>query len=99
MLDKTIILNYLQIHKLEFEREFGITKLGLFGSFARNEASEASDIDIMVEFEANTSDLYDKKESLRTILQNEFNRNVDLCREKYIKPYFRAQILNSTVYV
>lgn len=66
---------------------------------AKNEANEASDVDIIVEFEPNTPDLYDKKETLRSILQNEFDRNVDLCREKYLKPYYKIQILQTSIFV
>ena len=40
------ILNFLRSHKEEFRQKFGITKLGLFGSYARGEATKDSDIDI-----------------------------------------------------
>jgi len=33
------------------------------------------------------------------MVRKRFNRDVDLCREKYIKPYFRSQILQSAIYV
>ena len=37
--------------KEELRKRFGITKIGVFGSYARNEQKESSDIDILVEFE------------------------------------------------
>jgi len=37
------------VHKSEFEQQFGVTKIGLFGSYAREEDHEGSDIDIVVE--------------------------------------------------
>jgi uncharacterized protein len=98
-INQSSILAYLRLQKASFQRDFGLTKLGLFGSYAKNEANEASDVDIIVEFEPNTPDLYDKKETLRAILQNEFDRNVDLCREKYLKPYYKIQILQTSIFV
>ena len=43
---KTIILEFLKSHKSELNNRFGVTKIGLFGSYARNEATDKSDIDI-----------------------------------------------------
>lgn len=45
------IINFISAHKAEFERRFGVKKIGLFGSYARGEAYEGSDIDIVVELE------------------------------------------------
>jgi predicted nucleotidyltransferase len=46
---KEIILDYLHQHKEEFNKRFGVTKIALFGSYARNEATPTSDIDIAIE--------------------------------------------------
>ena len=98
-INQATILAYLRLRKTDFQQAFGLTKLGLFGSYAKDEATEISDVDIIVEFEPNTPDLYDKKEILRNILQNEFDKNVDLCREKYLKPYYKTQILQNSIFV
>ncbi len=45
---KQNILTYLFNQKDEFYEKFGITKLGLFGSYARGDATEESDIDLYV---------------------------------------------------
>lgn len=45
------IIQYLSDHKLEFEQKFGVTKIGLFGSYAREQNHKDSDIDIVVELE------------------------------------------------
>ncbi len=47
-MNKEIILNYLKTHKDDFMQKYGIEKIALFGSFAREEAKEDSDIDIFV---------------------------------------------------
>ncbi len=57
-----------------------------------------SDIDLVVEFEENTPDLYGKKQKLKAEIKSEFNAPVDICREKYIKPAFKNQILSEAKY-
>lgn len=99
MLSKQEILSYLAEKKSALQSEYRITKLGLIGSFARDEQTHDSDIDVLVEFAPHTEQLSEKKEGIKTLLKNRFNREVDVCREKYIKPYFKPQILKSAIYV
>ena len=63
--------------KKTFAQKFGITKLGIFGSVARKENTENSDIDIVVEVEKPSLQLmYELKEALKQL----FNCEVDLVR-------------------
>ncbi|MCF8247102.1 MAG: nucleotidyltransferase domain-containing protein [Saprospiraceae bacterium] len=80
------------------EKQFHVSKIGLFGSFARNEQSDVSDIDLIIEFAPQTDNLSEKKEAIRQMVGARFHRKVDLCREKYLKPYFKTQILQSAIY-
>jgi predicted nucleotidyltransferase len=48
---KNTILTFLQEHKNELREHYGVTLLGLFGSYARGDAREDSDIDLVVELE------------------------------------------------
>ncbi len=96
---KEDILNFLKSKKDEMVQHFDVTKLGLFGSYALNKQTEDSDIDLLIEFAPNTDALAEKKEAIRQAVQSAFGKKVDLCREKYIKPYFREQILKSIIYV
>lgn len=45
-MDKNIIIAYLKSKKEVFKNEYGITTLGLYGSYARDEATQDSDVDI-----------------------------------------------------
>lgn len=99
MLTKEDILKYLSEYKTTFEKELNITKLGLFGSYARDEQKPESDIDLIVEFKPDTPELSEKKERLKSIIKSKFRREVDVCREKYLKPYYKQQILQSVIYV
>jgi len=46
------ILSFLKAHQQEMRRGYGVKRIGLFGSYARQAENEDSDIDIVVEFEA-----------------------------------------------
>jgi uncharacterized protein len=96
---RTDILNYLKTNKAFFQTRYNVIKIGIFGSYAREEQTLKSDIDIIVEFEENTQDLYDKKFELREYLISHFNTQIDLCREGAIKPIFRSIILKDAIYV
>lgn len=99
MTKKEDILSFLRMNKEELFSEFRIVRIGLFGSYANDEATDNSDIDLVLEFLPNTDNLSDKKEKIKKLVSNKFNRKVDLCREKYLKPYFKKQILESAIYV
>lgn len=99
MTDRDEILSFLREKKVDLFSEYQLIKIGLFGSFARNEATESSDIDLIVEFLPNTENLSEKKSKIKDLVAKKFNRKVDLCREKYIKPYYKSQILQSAIYV
>ena len=99
MVNKTEILTFLSDNKNKLFSEYQLVKIGLFGSFSKSEETKDSDIDLIVEFEPNTENLSEKKYKIRSLIKNKFNREVDLCREKYIKPYFKSQILKSVIYV
>jgi len=92
------ILNYLTNNKEFLYKRFKIVKIGIFGSFARNEANDESDIDILVEFDENTEDLFDRRFELKEYLKSVFSKDVDVCRESTIKPVFREIILKDAIY-
>ena len=88
------ILDVLRAHRGELRR-LGVRRLGLFGSAARGEATEASDLDFLVEFDHKTFDAYmDVKELLARL----FGRRVDLVVAEAVKPRLRERILRETVY-
>ncbi len=98
MIDSNQILLYLSSNKDRFKKEYHLIKIGVFGSIARGEQNDKSDIDLIVDFEDNTPDLYSIKQKLKNEIQSKFNLPVDICRGKYIKPIFRNQILTEVIY-
>lgn len=90
---KEFIIEYLSKHKNEFFQKFGVTKLGLFGSYVRGDANNNSDIDILIELEDNLTNIHEKKLELKKNLEDFFHLKVDIAREKYLKPFSKQEIL------
>ncbi|NBC81765.1 MAG: hypothetical protein GVY19_00130 [Bacteroidetes bacterium] len=99
MVDSNNILSYLRNNKNRLIHDYHLTKIGLFGSMARGEQNDSSDIDLAIEFKPNTPDLYSLKLRLKEEIQSRFDRQVDICRIKYIKPIFKKQIQSEIRYV
>lgn len=96
---KEDIFEFIRKNREYLREHFRIRKIGIFGSFVKNSQTENSDIDLIVEFEANTPSLYELKDDLRRFFSDHFNRNVDIAREKYLKPYIKDQIVNEAEYI
>ena len=77
MQNESSVLSFLKENKDIFKKEFHVSKIGLFGSYARGEATEESDIDLLIEFDG----------------------EVDICSEKYLKPYVKDEIFGEVIYV
>ena len=92
------ILSFLAQNKKLFRDKYHIVKIGLFGSYARGEQNLDSDIDLLVEFEENTPELYDLKLQIKDFFKTSLGLEVDICREKYIKARLKSSILKETVY-
>jgi uncharacterized protein len=92
------ILAFLNQNKKLFRDRFHIIRIGIFGSYARGEQNINSDIDLLVEFEENTQDLYDLKLQLKDFFYSNLGIEVDICREKYIKTRIKKSILAETIY-
>jgi len=94
-LDKEYILNELRTLKPELRDRYKVTKIGVFGSVARNEATEESDIDIVVEMEPNIL----KRVGLKQELEKLFNKEVDVIRYRNnMNPYLKSEIDREAIY-
>jgi len=98
VIDRQEIIGYLTSNKERLRKHYHVIRIGIFGSYARNEQNEKSDIDIILEFEENTENLTQIKEEIKNEIQLRFQKPVDICREKYIKTIFKKQILSQAQY-
>jgi len=77
------------------EKDYKVKSVGLFGSFARNEANADSDIDILVEFSENIGwEFID----LKQFLEENLDRKVDLVTIEALKPELKEDILRDVIY-
>jgi len=78
-------------------KKYGVNRLGVFGSTARNEQNAESDIDILAEFKKGKK-TFDNYMDLKFFLERLFNRKVDLVTAEAIKPSLKTAILESVKY-
>jgi len=90
---KKIILK----HKKELKEKYKVKTIGIFGSYARGEQKETSDIDILVEF-YETPSLLDFI-GLEQYLSDLLNIKVDLVSSKSLHPLIKDYIMEDVVYV
>ena len=83
--------------KPELAKRFGVTRLALFGSIARNEARADSDIDIVVAFDGPATSK--KYFGVQFLLEDELGCPVDLVTEKALRPELKPFIEREAVNV
>ncbi|MBD1401261.1 nucleotidyltransferase family protein [Pelovirga terrestris] len=71
------ITEFLATHKDEMAQRFGVVKIGLFGSYARGEADDHSDIDIAIEMAADQKNLHNFL-ALKRHLEETFGKKIDI---------------------
>ena len=94
---KQDVIKVLQTHQDKLN-EFGVSRLGLFGSFVRNTANNGSDIDILVVFEASQKN-FNNFMNLSFFLDDLLERKVDLVTIDFLSPYIGENILREVEYV
>ncbi len=95
-LNKDIIMQKLVDSKSRLH-EFGVEEIGLFGSFVRDEATESSDIDLLVNIKKERK-TYKNFMALYYYLEQLFNRRIELVTKQSLSPYIGPHILNSVEY-
>ena len=90
------VLNTLRNHKQALAAKYGVTRLGIFGSVARGEATAASDVDIVVEMPPDLFQMIHMQEELEQLLV----ASVDLIRyQKYLNALLKRCIDHEAIYV
>ena len=90
-------INILQRFKQEHAGKYGITSIGLFGSVARGEHTEESDVDVVVE--APVMSIFTRMD-IKNRLEEMMGVPVDVVRKsKFMRPRFKARIEREVIYV
>jgi hypothetical protein len=91
------LLQILKQKNAELERKFGVKSLSLFGSVARDEATPASDVDLLVEFNRPVG--YFGLFALQDYLEKLLGCPVDLGTPDSLKPYIRERVMGELIRV
>jgi hypothetical protein len=94
---KEQLLSVIQGHAARL-RDFGVRRCGVFGSFVREHSTPKSDVDILVEFEADKK-TFDNFINLAFFLEDLLGRPVDLVTPESLSPYLGPHILREVEYV
>ncbi len=89
-MNKQQALALLSQHRDEIAKKFAVKHLALFGSTARGEAREDSDVDVLVEFEGPAT--FDGYMGVKSYLEELLGRKVDLVTESGLKPRARLHV-------
>lgn len=96
-MNKTNIINYLKEHYQEFHDKYSVEQIGLFGSYARDEATKDSDVDICIK--TDNTDLF-ALVHLKEDLEDLFHTDVDIVRVRdKMNPYLKKRIDKEAIYV
>ena len=94
-INKEQIIAFLRSNKKLLETEFGITKVGLFGSYARNEEQGTSDIDLLIEMPQKS---FHHRIELKNFLEQKFGKKVDIGYFDSIRSYIMYYVEKDIVY-
>ena len=98
MTTKENIISLLKSNKAELSR-YGVSTIGLFGSYLRNEQSKGSDIDLLVDFEPDKEN-FDNYMGVYDIFEKLFrNEKVEIVTKNGLSKHIGLKILNEVLYV
>ena len=98
VMNKSDVVTRLREHQSGMA-EFGVRTIGIFGSFARDEATVDSDVDVLVEFEPEQKKTFDNFMNLSFFLEDILQRRVELVTTSSLSPHIGPRILASVEYV
>lgn len=96
-IETAAFIGVIKESKRDLREKYGVRRIGIFGSYARNMQRKKSDIDILVEFEKDI-DLFDFLD-VKGFLENILKIKVDLVMKTALKPNIGKRILKEVRYV
>lgn len=97
ILHRDTILQILANHKQQLA-DYGVNQIGLFGSYVRNEATQHSDVDLLVDIRKDKK-TFNNFLSLNYYLESLLGKKVELVTTQSLSPYIGPQILKTVEYV
>lgn len=97
MENKTDFMRRLRANEAQM-RALGVERIGLFGSFLRDTATESSDVDVLVDFLPDQKN-FDRFMALAFLLEEVLQRKVEVVTRESLSPYIGPHILDQVEYV
>lgn len=98
MTTKENILSILRLHKSDLLR-FGVSNIGLFGSYLHNKQTKTSDIDLLIDFEPEKEN-FDNYMAVYDLFESLFkNEKIEIVTKNGLSKYIGPKILNDVMYV
>lgn len=97
--NQEFILETLRANLDRLQSEFGIERIGLYGSFARNEQTEKSDIDLVYDLKQGYKLPWVEKDRLYRILRRQLHRKMDLVDSQFMNPFIEYTMEKDVIYV
>lgn len=91
------IINFIKNNKKFLKEQYGVKKIGIFGSFVKNNIKDDSDIDIAIEMAKESKTLHNFLE-LKRYLEKNLQREVDLGIESNLKKAVKKEIKSEIIY-
>lgn len=96
-MDKQVVLTKLKERIEEIRQLFSVKNLSIFGSIARDESTENSDVDVLVVF--NREGSFDLFMDLKFYLEDLLGVKIDLVTDKALRPQVRRAIEQELIHV
>ena len=93
-----IVRQKLEKDKSYICNHYHVKSIGIFGSFVRNEPTENSDLDILVQLKKGHKDFFNYMR-LKFYLEELFGKEVDLVMKDAVKPRLKKKIFREVSYV
>ena len=87
----------LRQHKVALMQQFAVSDIAIFGSLARDEASDTSDIEVLVQFDGPTTP--ENFFGLQFYLEDLFSCGIDLVADQALRKEFRAHVEQEAIHV
>ena len=96
-MNRQAILDRLNAEAPGLRKKYGVKSLAVFGSMARGDDHEGSDVDVLVTFEGKAT--FDNFMGLKLDLEDLFGRRVDLGTPNTLRPEMRASVEKDLIHV
>jgi predicted nucleotidyltransferase len=82
--------------KPTLQKRFNVKTIDIFGSYARNEAQEKSDLDLLITYTTNDYD-HNTVYALKNYLKRKLHIKIDIISKEFLNPHIKDQVLKEAI--